>query len=124
MIPFKLTLLFAAAINIATAAFGSQNYNNSGELRVLVDGNVIATTPPMAAFASAGTNVWSDFSTSFTPTQSTHTFAFAAFSTSSNGSGHVGMGIDAASLVIPEPASTVLFLMSIGGMLKRRNRRA
>jgi hypothetical protein len=115
--------LYDSAGRVARDAFRFQNYENSGIWQVQVDGATIATTPTMPPFSTPGTHTWSTFSTTFIPTHSTHTITFAALSTTSNGSGHVGMGIDGASAVpIPEPAT--LTLLALGGLaLVRRRKR-
>ena len=106
--------LYDESGNIATNAFGSQNYNNSGTFQVEIDGVPIATTPAVAPFATPGTHTWSTFSTIFVPTSASHDVTFSAWSTTTNGSGHVGMGIDGASaMVVPEPSSILLLCLAI-----------
>ena len=116
--------LYDDAGNLASDAFGvSQNYQNSGLWRVELDGVLLAETLAISPFAIPGSHVWSSFATTFVPTASSHTISFSAWNTTTNGSGHVGMGIDAASArAVPEPDLVLLMFATLAAARPLRRR--
>ncbi len=84
--------LYTPQGEIATSAFGGQNYASNGNWVITGNNALLGSTPIVAFSQSAGGQVWQDFSLTFTAAQPIIEFAFIANWTS--GGTHVGMGID------------------------------
>lgn len=112
--------LYTPQGEIATSAFGGQNYASNGNWVITGNNALLGSTPIVAFSQSAGGQVWQDFSLTFTAAQPIIEFAFIANWTS--GGTHVGMGIDGIGIA-QVPAPGAMALLGLAAAVAGRRRR-